>query len=65
MERHCVAGWQFTETETACTGYATCRTAECEIPRPFMEDAQFFSVYLRSVSETQTNVLYIQKTKNP
>lgn len=64
MQNYCVDGWQFAETDVACEGYDVCRTAECEIPRPLVKGAQYFSVYLRSVSESQTDVLYIQKTIN-
>jgi hypothetical protein len=65
MEQYCADGWQFTETELGCQGYVTCRTAECEIPRLLVKEAQFFSVYLRSISEARTNVRYSQKTINP
>ena len=64
MRQYCVEGWVFTDTEIACTDYMRCRTARCEISRPMVElvkDAQFFTVYLRSVSETETNVLYFEK----
>jgi hypothetical protein len=65
MERYCADGWQFMDTELVCPDYPTCRVAECEIPRPFVKDAQFFSVYLWSTSVTHTNVRYYQKTANP
>ena len=65
MKQYCLEGWQFVETDNACQGYTTCRVAECEIPRPFVDDAQFFLVYLRSISATQTNVFYIQTTIDP
>lgn len=65
MAQYCVGQWQFVETKISCDGFTKCRMAECEIPRPFVESAQYFSVYLRSVSESQTNVPYIQKTINP
>src|SRR5574337_174930 len=34
MKRYCAKGWQFMATENACQGYAECRVAKCEIPRP-------------------------------
>ncbi len=61
MQRYCLPGWEFAPTYLDCQDFAQCYTAECEIPRPFVKDAQFFSVYLRSNSETQTNVLYFVK----
>lgn len=65
MEQYCVDQWEFVDTEISCDGYTKCRMAECEIPRPFVEDAQFFSVYLRSLSKDQTNVRFTQQTINP
>ena len=65
MKQYCEDGWTFTETESACRDYLNCKVAQCVIPRPFVEDAQFFLIYLRSMSESQTNVLYIQITYDP
>jgi hypothetical protein len=68
MENHCVEGWEFVDTEIACTDFSRCRTSECEVSRPFVrlaKGAQFFAVYLRVVSETETNVLYFEKTRDP
>jgi hypothetical protein len=68
MERYCESGWKFSKTKNACTNHLTCRVANCEIPRPFVEDAQSFIsfiVYLRSISATKTNVIYIQTTYDP
>lgn len=61
MQRYCVPGWEFAPTHFECQEFAQCYIAECEIPRLFVKDAQFFSLYLRSNSETQTNVLYFVK----
>jgi hypothetical protein len=61
MQRYCVLGWEFALTQLDCQGFEQCHSAKCEIPRPFTRDAQFFIVYLRVISDTQTNVLYFVK----
>ena len=65
MAKYCEGGWQFTEQYNACRGYHPCRTAECEMPRPFVENAQLFRVHLWSASPTSTNVLYTINTWEP
>ena len=58
MPQYCSHEWQFTPTKIACQGYMLCLVAECEIPRPLVKEPQLFTVYLRSMAETQTNVQY-------
>jgi hypothetical protein len=61
FEEYCVDDdWQFSPTENACVGYVECRVASCDIAY-----SQWFLIYLRSVSRTRTNVLYIHETAEP
>lgn len=58
MPHYCANDWQFTPTQRNCQGYVLCLVAECEIPRPLIREPQLFTLYLRSISEMQTNVQY-------
>lgn len=61
MNEYCVDDdWQFSPTKNACVGYAECRVASCDIA-----NSQWFLIYLRSVTETRTNVVYIHETSDP
>ncbi len=66
MLRYCAPGWKFKDTDLLCDidGYSACRTTECEIVRPWAKEAQFFTVYLRAISSSQTNIIYFETTKN-
>jgi hypothetical protein len=58
MPHYCANDWRFIPTQTACQDYMHCLVAVCEIPRPLVKEPQLFTIYLRSMSETQTNVQY-------
>jgi hypothetical protein len=58
MPQFCANEWRFTPTQINCQGYMLCLVVECEIPRPLVKEPQLFTLYLRSLSEKQTNVQY-------
>jgi hypothetical protein len=61
FEEYCVDDdWQFSPTENACVNCVECRVASCDIAY-----SQWFLIYLRSLSRTRTNVLYIHETSEP
>lgn len=62
MTQYCEDGWRFKNTKDMCASYhLDCRVAICEIPRPFVRNPpQTFFVYLRSISETETDVACLQ-----
>jgi hypothetical protein len=64
MGRFCAEGWKFAETRYYGPDYIKRRTASCEIPRPFIPDAQSFEVFLLANSDTQTDVLYFETISN-
>jgi hypothetical protein len=65
MQRYCAPGWEFKDTNLLCgaNGYAGCQVAECKIARPLADESQFFTVYVRPMSNGRMNVLYREKYK--
>ena len=58
MSQYCEDGWRFeTLPQDECEGYSLCRRAECDIPRPVLE--QYFIVSLYAVSEIETRVVHV------
>jgi hypothetical protein len=67
MNEHCMGNWAFVETDY-CTGYLICRQAECDISHPLVSlirNAKHFDVTLRSISRTETMVVYTVVAHDP
>jgi hypothetical protein len=67
MDESCSEDRTFTQFEY-CNGYIECLRAECDISHPLLiliRDAMHFEVTLRSISQTETKVVYTITTRDP